>query len=158
MKIDASRPHKVLLVLAIVLLVASLFMPSMQANYGKQLVVIPGRGAMLLSLVAGAGTLDDALTGTASLKPLYLLSFFAALSNLNFVVAGVCLHRRNGKRSLPRWVPFATLGGLILAIVSPFALQSGATIRPGFYVWLLAHACLMAAVVSARYANYMNHR
>ncbi|MDN4058523.1 hypothetical protein QPK31_09855 [Massilia sp. YIM B02769] len=158
MKIDASRAHKVLLMLAVVLLVASLFMPAMRANYGRQPVLIPGWAAMLLSFAAGAGTLDDALTGIASLKPLYLLPFLAALSNLNFIVTGVCLYRRRGKGSLPRWLPPATLCGLILAIVSPFVLQSGEIIRPGFYVWLLAHACLVAAVVSARHAHHKTHR
>ena len=158
MKVDACHTHKVLLILAIVLLVGSLFMPAVQGSYGKQPVALPGWSAMLFSLVAGAGTLDDALTGIASLKPAYLLPFLAALANLNFIVTVACLHRRQGRSSLPRWLPLATLCGLILAIVSPFALDRGETVRPGFYVWLLAHACLVAAVVSARNAQHMTHR
>jgi len=158
MKIDAPRAQKVFLILAVVLLVASLFLPAVQGRYGKDPVVVPGRGAMVFSLLAGFGTLDDALTRIASFKPRYLLPFLAALSNLNFIVTGVCLMRRRGKGGLPRWLLPAALCGLILAIVSPFALQYGEIVRPGFYVWLLAHACLVATVVSARYAHHTTDR
>ena len=158
MKIDAARAQAVLLYAAIVLLAASLFLPAIGGSYGEHPVVVPGWGAMLFSLIAGVGTLDDALTRVASFKPLYLLPFCAALSNLNFIVIGVCLIRQQGKGHLPRWLGLATPCGLILAIVSPFALPSDGIIRPGFYVWLLAHSCLVAAVVPARYAHHKTHR
>ena len=150
MKSDASRTQAVLLVLGIALLVISLFLPAVQGSYGKQPAVIPGWSVMLFSLVAGAGTLDDALTGTASFKPLYLLPFLAALLNLNFIAVGICSYRRRGRGGLPRWLAPGTLCGLILAIVSPLALSGSERLLPGFYVWVLAHACLAAAVILAR--------
>jgi len=158
MKIDAARAQTVLLYAAIVLLVASLFLPAIEGSYGKHPVVVPGWGAMLFSLFAGVGTLDDALTRIASFKPLHLLPFLAALSNLNFIVTCACLIRKRGKGRLPHWLALSTPCGLILAIVSPFALPSDGIIRPGFYVWLFAHACLLATVVSARYAHHKTHR
>ena len=161
MKIDAARAQTVFLCLGTLLLAAALFLPSVEGYYYRQPSILPGWLAMLLALAAGAGALGDLFARAEGVHPLYLLPFLAALLNLNFIVTGICLYRRRrrgAKGGLPRWLVASTLCGLILAIVSPFALQGSETVRPGFYVWLLAHACLLGSVVSARAAHHLTDR
>ncbi|WP_313177715.1 hypothetical protein [Massilia sp.] len=155
MKIDASRAQTVLLLLAIGLLVVSLCLPATEDSRGRQ---IPGWAAMMLALVYGAGMLVNMFSKPENFHAVLLLPFLAAVLNLNFIVTAICLNGRKCEEILPRWLPGAALCGAILAIVSPFALRGSDTLAAGFYTWLLAHGCLIAAVVSARHVHHKTHR
>jgi len=155
MRIDAYRTQNVFLLLAVVLLAASLFLPCSVSAHGSPPHLLPGWAAMLIPLMFGLGMLFHTPSKLELFHALMLLPFLAALLNLNFVVTGLCPYRR---RILPCWLLACTLCGPILAIVSPFVLRGGDRMLAGFYVWLLAHACLVAAVVSARYAHHKTHR